>query len=311
MTMLRQRTLRSIVRATGVGVHSGRRVELVLRPAQPDTGVVFRRVDLPNPTDIVVSAEAVSDTQMATTVGSGDAVVRTVEHLLSACAGLGVDNVYIDIDSEEVPILDGSASSFVFLLNQAGMVEQATPRKFIRVLKTIEVREGEGNKLKWARLDPFEGYRLSFEIEFEHPAVSASGQSHVFDFATGSYARDISRARTFGFTNEVEWLRSKGLGLGGGLDNVIVMDEFKVLNSDGLRYDDEFVKHKLLDAIGDMAMAGKPLLASYSTYRGGHALNNQLLRALMAQADAYEVVSFAPTAKQGAAGHGAKSAAMA
>ncbi len=303
--MLRQRTLRSTASATGVGVHSGSRVQLVLRPAQPDTGIVFRRVDLSPPVDIPVDASAVSDTQMATTVSAGGAVVRTVEHILSACAGLGLDNLIIDIDAEEVPILDGSASGFVFLLNSAGVVDQAAPKQFIRVLRPVEVRVGDGANLKWARLEPFDGYKLSFEIEFDHPAVSASGQSHVFDFATGDYARDISRARTFGFTGEVEWLRSKGLGLGGGLDNAIVMDDVRVLNSGGLRYDDEFVKHKMLDAIGDMALAGKPLLASYSAYRGGHALNNQLLRALLSQTDAFETVRFAPLSGQGAAGHGA------
>lgn len=290
--MLQQRTLKALTHAVGVGVHSGQRVELTLRPAQPDTGIVFRRVDLPVPVDIPMSATAVSDTRMATTVSHGAARVATVEHLMSACAGLGIDNLYVDITAEEVPIMDGSAASFVFLLQSAGIALQNAPKRFIRVTQAVEVREGDGADLKWARLEPFNGYRLSFEIDFNHPAVDSSGQRVVFDLSTGSYSRDIARARTFGFTKDVEMLRTHGLALGGGLDNAIVVDDYKVLNAEGLRYDDEFVKHKILDAMGDMYMLGKPLLASYSAFKSGHALNNKLLRALLARADAWEIVTF-------------------
>ena len=290
--MLKQRTLQSLTKAVGVGLHSGQRVELTLRPAQPDTGIVFRRVDLPQPVDIPITATAVTDTRLASTISNGGAKVFTVEHLMSACAGLGIDNLYIDITAEEVPILDGSASSFVFLLQSAGIVEQNAPKRFIRVLKTVEVREGEGANVKWARLDPHHGYKLSFEIDFRHPAVDPTGQSVVFDMDTDVYTRDIARARTFGFTRDVEMLRANGLALGGGLDNAIVMDDYKVLNSDGLRYDDEFVKHKILDAMGDLYLIGKPLLASYVAFRSGHAMNNLLLRELLSQPDAYEVVTF-------------------
>ena len=276
----------------GVGLHSGQRVELTLRPAAPDTGIVFRRIDLPDPVDIVMSATAVTDTRMASTVSSGNAKVATVEHLMSACAGLGVDNLYVDITAEEVPILDGSAASFVFLLQSAGIELQNAPRRFIRVLKPVEVREGSGAHEKWARLDPFHGYKLRFEIEFNHPAVDSSGQVVEFDMSTGSYSRDIARARTFGFTKDVEMMRANGLALGGGLDNAIVMDDYKVLNSDGLRYDDEFVKHKILDAMGDLYVIGKPLLAAFSAFRSGHALNNKLLRELLAHKDAWEMVTF-------------------
>ena len=290
--MLKQRTLQSLTKAVGVGLHSGQRVELTLRPAQPDTGIVFRRVDLPQPVDIPITATAVTDTRLASTISNGGAKVFTVEHLMSACAGLGLDNLYVDITAEEVPILDGSASSFVCLLQSAGIVEQNAPKRFIRVLKSVEVREGEGANAKWARLDPHHGYKLSFEIDFRHPAVDSTGQQVVFDMDTDVYTRDIARARTFGFTRDVEMMRANGLALGGGLDNAIVMDDYKVLNSDGLRYDDEFVKHKILDAMGDLYLIGKPLLASYVAYRSGHAMNNLLLRELLSQPDAYEVVTF-------------------
>ena len=290
--MLKQRTLKSLTRAVGVGLHSGQRVELTLRPAQPDTGIVFRRVDLPEPVDIVATATAVSDTRLASTLANGNAKVHTVEHLMSACAGLGVDNMYVDINAEEVPILDGSAASFVFLLQSAGIELQNAPRRFIRLLKTVEVKEGQGAAQKWARLEPFHGYKLSFEIDFDHPAVDATGQRVVFDMSSGSYSKDIARARTFGFTKDVEMMRANGLALGGGLDNAIVMDDYKVLNAEGLRYDDEFVKHKILDAMGDLYLVGKPLLASYSAFRSGHALNNLLLRELLARTDAWEVVTF-------------------
>ncbi len=290
--MLKQRTLKSLTQAVGVGLHSGQRVELTLRPAAPDTGIVFRRVDLPQAIDIPMSAEAVTDTRMASTVSSGNAKVATVEHLMSACAGLGVDNLYVDITAEEVPILDGSAASFVFLLQSAGIELQNAPRRFIRVIKSVEVREGTGDQEKWARLDPYHGFKLSFEIDFNHPAVDSTGQRVEFDLSTGNYSKDIARARTFGFTKDVEMMRANGLALGGGLDNAIVMDDYKVLNAEGLRYDDEFVKHKILDAIGDLYVVGKPLLAAYSARRSGHALNNKLLRELLAHEDAWEVVTF-------------------
>jgi UDP-3-O-[3-hydroxymyristoyl] N-acetylglucosamine deacetylase len=292
MGMLAQRTLKSLTRAVGVGLHSGQRVEITLRPAQPDTGIVFRRVDLPLPVDIPVSASAVSDTRLASTLSNGGAKVHTVEHLMSACAGLGVDNMYVDITAEEVPILDGSAASFVFLLQSAGIVLQKAPRRFIRINKTVEVREGQGMAVKWARLDPYHGYKLSFEIDFAHPAVDSTGQRVEFDMSTQSYTREIARARTFGFTKDFEVMRANGLALGGGLDNAIVMDDYKVLNAGGLRYDDEFVKHKILDAMGDLYILGKPLLASYSAFRSGHALNNKLLRELLVRTDAWEVVTF-------------------
>jgi len=291
--VLKQRTLKSLTRAVGVGLHSGQRVEITLRPAQPETGIVFRRIDLPVPVDIPVSAVAVTDTRLASTLSNGPVKVHTVEHLMSACAGLGVDNLYVDITAEEVPILDGSAASFVFLLQSAGIEMQNAPRRFIRLLKPVEVREGTGPTEKSARLEPFHGYKLRFEIDFKHPAVDSTGQCVEFDLSVDTYARDIARARTFGFTKDVEMMRANGLALGGGLDNVIVMDDYKVLNAEGLRYDDEFVKHKILDAMGDLYIVGKPLLASYSAFRSGHALNNKLLRELLSRPDAWDVVTFA------------------
>ena len=290
--MLQQRTLQSITTAVGVGLHSGQKVELTLRPAPPDAGIVFRRTDLPQPVSIPVSATAVTDTRLASTISHLGAKVLTVEHLMSACAGLGLDNLYVDITAEEVPILDGSAASFVFLLQSAGIALQNAPKRFLRVLEPVEVSEGEGAARKWARLSPHNGYKLSFEIDFDHPAVDSTGQRVVFDTDGGSYVRDIARARTFGFTKDVEAMRANGLALGGGLDNAIVMDDYKILNSEGLRYDDEFVKHKILDAMGDLYLLGRPLLAAYSAFRSGHALNNRLLRELLSRPDAYEVVSF-------------------
>ena len=290
--MLEQRTIKTLTKAVGVGLHGGQRVELTLRPAPADTGIVFRRVDLPVPVDIPVTAESVTDTRLASTISNGGVKVNTVEHLMSACAGLGIDNLYIDITAEEVPILDGSASSFVYLLQSAGVVKQRAPKKFVRVLKPVEVREGEGAQGKWARLEPYHGYKLRFQIDFAHPAVDSTGQSVEFDMSTGVYTRDIARARTFGFTKDVEYMRSHGLAMGGSLENAIVLDDYRVLNADGLRYDDEFAKHKILDAMGDLFLIGHPLLAAYSAYRSGHAMNNQLLRALLAQPDAYEIVSF-------------------
>ena len=291
-TMLAQRTIQTISKAVGVGLHSGQRVEITLRPAQANTGIVFRRVDLAQPVDIAVSAQAVTDTRMASTLSKDGAKVQTVEHLMSACAGLGIDNLYVDVNAEELPILDGSAASFVFLLQSAGIEAQAVAKQFIRIVRPVQVELGSGDQAKWARLEPYNGYKLSFEIDFAHPAVDATSQCVVFDLGTGQYARDIARARTFGFTKDVEMMRKNGLAMGGGLDNAIVMDDYKVINADGLRYDDEFAKHKILDAMGDLLLIGKPLLAAYSAYRSGHALNNLLIREVLARPDAYELVSF-------------------
>jgi UDP-3-O-[3-hydroxymyristoyl] N-acetylglucosamine deacetylase len=294
--MIAQRTLKSMTRAVGVGVHSGQKVGLTLRPAAPDTGIVFRRVDLPVPVDIPVNPGAVCDTRMASTISPGGdpgaPKVQTIEHLMSACAGLGLDNLIVDITGEEVPILDGSAASFVFLLQSAGIELQKAPKRFIRVLAPVEIREGEGASLKWARLEPYHGYKLSFEIEFNHPALNATGQSVSFEMGSGQYKRDIARARTFGFSKDVEMMRARGLGLGGSMDNVIVIDDSRVLNSDGLRYGDEFAKHKILDAIGDLHIAGHPLIGAYSAFRSGHAMNNKLLRALMADKSKHEIISY-------------------
>jgi len=294
--MLKQRTLKSLTRAVGVGIHSGQKVEMTLRPAAPDTGIVFRRIDLNTPVDIPVRASTVCDTRMATTVSPGGDPgaprVQTIEHLLSACAGLGLDNLYVDINADEVPILDGSAASYVFLLQSAGIQLQEAPKRFLRVKKTVEVRQGEGKRLMWARLEPFHGYTLSFQIEFDNPAVAATGQQFTFDMGSGQYKKQIARARTFGMTKDIELMRSRGLTLGGAMDNAIVVDDYRVLNADGLRYDDEFVKHKILDAIGDMHVAGHPMLGAYTSFKGGHALNNQLLRALLADEANYEIVSF-------------------
>ena len=291
--MLEQRTLKTLTRAVGVGLHSGQRVEMTLRPAAINTGIVFRRVDLPNPVDIPVSAYAVSDTRMASTISKDGAKVSTIEHIMSACAGLGLDNLYIDITAEEVPILDGSAASFVYLLQSAGIVKQRAPKKFVRVLRPVEVREGEGDKGKWARLEPYHGFRLQFEIDFSHPAVDSTGQSVTFDVSTGNYVRDIARARTFGFTRDVEMMRAHNLGLGGNLNNAIVIDDMDVLNPEGLRYPDEFVRHKILDAIGDLYIVGHPIIGAFEGYKSGHAINNALLRAVLADETTYEWVEFA------------------
>jgi UDP-3-O-[3-hydroxymyristoyl] N-acetylglucosamine deacetylase len=294
--MLQQRTIKSITRAVGLGVHGGQKVELTFRPAPADAGISFRRVDLPQSVTIPVSATTVCDTRMATTISPngdpGAPKVQTIEHLLSACAGLGLDNLAIDISGEEVPVLDGSAASFVYLLQSAGIALQDAPKRFIKVLRAVEIREGEGASLKWARLEPHHGYVLSFEIEFDHPAVDATGQRVSFDMGSNRYKRDIARARTFGFSRDVEAMRSRGLGLGGSMDNVIVLGDTRVLNEGGLRYDDEFVKHKILDAIGDLHVAGRPMLAHYTAYKSGHALNNRLLRRLLGDREAYEIVTF-------------------
>ena len=286
--MLKQRTLKSLIRATGVGLQSGERVNMVLRPAAPDTGIVFRRVDLDTPVDLPASALMVGDTRMCSCLERDGVKVGTIEHLMSAFAGLGIDNAYIDLDAAEVPILDGSAAPFVFLIQSAGIEEQPVAKKFIRVRKPVEVADGD----KWARFSPYDGYRLTFSIVFNHPAIDRTGQEVTVDFAENSYVREVARARTFGFMQEVEWLRENGLAQGGGLDNAVVLDEFRVLNADGLRYGDEFVKHKVLDAIGDLYLLGYPLLAHFEAHKSGHALNNQLARALLDARDAWELVSF-------------------
>jgi UDP-3-O-[3-hydroxymyristoyl] N-acetylglucosamine deacetylase len=293
--MLKQRTIKQLVRTTGVGLHSGTKVELTLRPAAVDTGIVFRRIDLDPVVEFPASADVVGDTRMASVLTKGEARVSTVEHLMSACAGLGIDNLYVDVSAEEIPIMDGSASSFVFLLQQAGVQEQGAAKKFIRVLEPVEVRQGSGANEKWARLLPHDGFKLDFFIEFNHPAVDGTMQRASVDFGTVSYVHDVARARTFGFMQDVESLRGMGLARGGSLENAIVMDEYRILNADGLRYDDEFVRHKILDAIGDLYLVGHPLLASYEAHKSGHALNNQLLLALLARPDAYEIVSFDAT----------------
>lgn len=286
--MLRQRTLKNIIRATGVGLHTGEKVYLTLRPAAVDTGIVFRRVDLPQPVDIKAEPHNVGETRLSSTLVQNGVKVSTVEHLMSALAGLGIDNAYIDLTAPEVPIMDGSASPFVFLLQSAGIEEQSAPKKFIRIKKTVEAKEGD----KWVRFDPHPGFKLDLTIAFDHPVLSNSAQSVSVDFANTSFVKEVARARTFGFMHEVEAMRSQGLALGGSLDNAIVMDEFRVLNSDGLRYEDEFVKHKILDAIGDLYLLGHPLIGAFSGYKSGHALNNRLLRNLLADAEAWEFVSF-------------------
>jgi UDP-3-O-[3-hydroxymyristoyl] N-acetylglucosamine deacetylase len=290
--MLKQRTIKQLVRTTGVGLHSGTKVELTLRPAAVDTGIVFRRVDLDPVVEFPSNADIVGDTRMASVLTQGNARVSTVEHLMSACAGLGIDNLYVDVTAEEIPIMDGSASSFVFLLQQAGVQEQAAAKKFIRVLKPVEVRQGSGANEKWARLTPYDGFKLDFFIEFNHPAVDGTTQRAVVDFGKVSYVHDVARARTFGFMQDVESLRGMGLARGGSLENAIVMDEYRILNADGLRYEDEFVRHKILDAIGDLYLVGAPLLASYEAHKSGHGLNNLLLRELLAHPESYEIVSF-------------------
>jgi UDP-3-O-[3-hydroxymyristoyl] N-acetylglucosamine deacetylase len=290
--MLKQRTIKKSIKAVGIGLHSGTKVELTLRPATVDSGILFRRIDLDPIVELPAKATEVGDTRMASTLARDGVRVSTVEHLLSACAGMGIDNLIIDVTSEEIPIMDGSASSFVFLLQQAGLQEQGTAKKFIRIKRTVEVREGEGDREKWARLEPYEGFKLKFFIEFNHPAVDATGQTAEVDFGIESYVKEIARARTFGFMQDVETLRGMGLARGGSFENAIVLDEYRILNADGLRYDNEFVRHKILDAIGDLYLIGHPLLASYVAHKSGHAMNNQLLRALLEQPDAYEIITF-------------------
>ena len=286
--MFRQRTLKSLVRAAGVGLHTGQRVKIALRPAAADSGIVFRRMDLPGEPEVPARAELVGDTRLASTIERGGVKVHTVEHLMSALAGLGVDNAYVDLDGPELPIMDGSAAPFVLLLQQAGIEEQAAAKQFVRVSRPVEVREGD----KWARLDPYEGFRLSFSIAFNHPVIDRSGQSVTVDFAETSYLKEIARARTFGFMHDVEQLRENGLALGGGLDNAVVLDEHRVLNAEGLRFTDEFIRHKVLDAIGDLYLLGRPLLGAFSAHKSGHGLNNRLVRALLAESGASELVRF-------------------
>jgi UDP-3-O-[3-hydroxymyristoyl] N-acetylglucosamine deacetylase len=286
--MIRQRTLKNAIRATGIGLHTGEKVYLTLRPATVDTGIVFRRVDLDPPVEIPARAENVSDTTLSTSLVSGGARVATVEHLLSALAGLGIDNAYVDVSAPEVPIMDGSAGPFVFLVQSAGVEDQNAPKRFIRIKKRVQVEDGD----KWARFDPFEGFKVSFAIEFDHPVFKNRCQEAVVDFSTTSFVKEVSRARTFGFMRDIELLREKRLALGGSLDNAVVVDDYRVLNEDGLRYDDEFVKHKVLDAIGDLYLLGRSLIGAFSGFKSGHALNNRLLRALMADESAWELVTF-------------------
>jgi len=299
--MLKQRTLKSPVSTTGVGLHTGAKVKLTLRPAAPNTGIVFCRTDLAERVVLAASPEAVRDTRMSSCLivdspRLGEVRVSTIEHLMSAFSGLGVDNAYVDVSAPEIPILDGSATPFVYLIQSVGLQEQEAAKQFVRIKKSVEIREGEGNALKWARLEPFEGFKLTFGIDFKHPAVDKTGQSATVDFAETPYTREIARARTFGFMQDVENLRAGGLALGGSLDNAIVMDEYRVLNSDGLRYDDEFVKHKILDAVGDLYILGHPIIGAYTAHKSGHALNNKLLRALLADSSAWEMVTFASAA---------------
>ena len=286
--MLKQRTLKSLIRASGVGLHSGVKVNMTLRPAAPDTGIVFRRVDLDPVVDLPASALMVGDTRMCSCLENKGAKVGTIEHLMSAFAGLGIDNAFVDLDAAEVPILDGSAAPFVFLIQSAGIEEQPAAKKFIRVTRPIEVRDGD----KWARFEPYDGYKLTFSIIFNHPAIDKSAQSVSVDFAEQSYTREVARARTFGFMQDVEMLRENGLALGGGLENAIVLDEYRVLNSDGLRYGDEFVKHKVLDAVGDLYLLGHPLLAAFTAHKSGHALNNMLARQLLQERESWEWATF-------------------
>ena len=286
--MALQRTLRNSIRASGIGLHSGRKVLMVLRPAPPNTGIVFRRVDLDPPADIPARATNVTETTLGTTLAVGSAGVSTVEHLLSALAGLGIDNCFIELTAGEVPIMDGSAGPFVFLIQSAGIEEQAQPKRFVRVRRSLLVEDGD----KWARFDPHEGFRVNFEIEFDHPVFRRHSQRATMDFSTTTFLREVSRARTFGFMRDLEFLRARNLALGGTLDNAIVLDDYRILNEDGLRYEDEFVRHKILDAIGDLYLLGHSLIGEFTGFKSGHALNNLLLRTLLADATAWEEVTF-------------------
>jgi UDP-3-O-[3-hydroxymyristoyl] N-acetylglucosamine deacetylase len=286
--MLRQRTLKHSIRATGIGLHSGHKVYMSLLPAGPDTGILFRRVDLDQPVEIPARAMGVGATELASTLVRDGVRVATVEHLMSALAGLGIDNCVIELSAGEVPIMDGSAGPFVFLIQSAGIQEQNAPKRFIRIRQPVQVQDGD----KFARLEPYDGFRLTFGIEFHHPVFKTTRQSATVDFSTTTFVREVSRARTFGFMRDVETMRSKNLALGGSLDNAVVLDEYRVLNNDGLRYEDEFVRHKILDAIGDLYLAGHSLIGSYTAYKSGHQLNNRLVRALLEDRKAWEMVSF-------------------
>ncbi len=286
--MTQQRTLKNVIRATGVGLHSGEKVYMTLRPAPVDNGIVFRRVDLAPVVEIPASAELVSETTLCTGLSHDGAKVMTVEHLMSAMAGLGVDNAYVELSSAELPIMDGSAGPFVFLLQSAGILEQGAPKRFIRIKHPVEVRDGD----KLARFVPYDGFKVGFTVQFDHPMIPASQSRAEIDFSTAAYTKEVARARTFGFMRDLEYMRERNLGLGGSMDNAIVLDEFRVLNDDGLRYTDEFVRHKILDAIGDLYLAGHPILGAYEGFKSGHALNNKLVRALMADRSAWEEVTF-------------------
>ena len=290
--MSRQRTLKTVIRATGVGLHSGEKVFLTLRPAPVDTGIVFRRTDLDPVVEMPARADLVTETTLCTGLTYGAGKVMTVEHLLSAMAGLGIDNCYVELSAPGVPIMDGSAGPFVFLLQSAGIAEQDAPKRFIRIKHPVEVRDGD----KIARFEPFDGFRLGFTVVFDHPAIPASQSRAQVEFSTENYIREVSRARTFGFMRDLEYMRERNLGLGGSMDNAIVLDEFRVLNDDGLRYADEFVRHKILDAVGDLYLAGHAIVGAYEGYKSGHALNNKLVRALLAERSAWELVSYDQTA---------------
>lgn len=295
--MIKQRTLKNVIRATGVGLHSGEKVFMTLRPAAPDTGIVFRRIDLPSPVEVKAQAHLVGQTQLCTVlVDENNIKIKTTEHLLAAMAGLGIDNAYIDLSSEEVPIMDGSAGPFVFLIQSAGIEEQNAAKRFIRIRKTVEVQDGD----KWARFEPYDGFKIGFTIDFKHPAFKRSASRVEIDFSTTSFVKEVSRARTFGFMKDLEYMRDRNLALGGSLDNAIVLDEYRVINEDGLRFDDEFVRHKILDAIGDLYLLGHGIIGAYQAYKSGHGLNNQLLRALLADASAWEIVRFEDEAVSGA-----------
>jgi UDP-3-O-[3-hydroxymyristoyl] N-acetylglucosamine deacetylase len=286
--MIKQRTLKNSIRATGVGLHTGEKIYLTLRPAAVNTGIVFRRIDLDTPVEIKADPHNVGDTGMATTLVKADVRISTVEHLLSAIAGMGIDNVYVDLSAPEVPIMDGSAGPFVFLVQSAGVIEQNAPKRFIRIKRSVKVEDGD----KWARFDPFNGFKVGFTIDFDHPAFRDRSQHAELDFSTTSFVKEVSRARTFGFMRDIEMLRSRKLALGGSLDNAVVVDDYRVLNEDGLRYEDEFVKHKILDAIGDLYLLGHSLIGAFMGYKSGHNLNNRLLRALVAYREAWEEVTF-------------------
>jgi UDP-3-O-[3-hydroxymyristoyl] N-acetylglucosamine deacetylase len=291
--MLKQRTLKNLIKTTGVGLHTGARVEIVLRPAPSNTGIVFHRVDLERPVSIQADALHVGETRLSSTLKHDGTAISTVEHLMSALAGLGIDNLHVDVAGPEVPIMDGSASPFVFLVQSAGIVEQEGYKRYLRVVAPVEVRDGD----KWARFEPFNGFKLDFTIDFPHPMFGSENRHVVIDFAEHSYVKEVARARTFGFMQDLEAMREAGLGLGGSLQNAVVLDEYRVLNSEGLRYDNEFVKHKVLDAIGDLYLLGHPLIGQYTAFKSGHGLNNAVARALLARTDAFELVTFAEPAE--------------